>query len=109
MKPPIKAALISALVFPGLGHFLLKRGGRGCLFLLPALLGAIYILRQVLQRASLILDQIDQGRLALDPQAIADRLTATAGPEGPLLTLAVTVCVVCWAGSIIDSFLIVKK
>ena len=106
MKPSIKAALISALVFPGLGHFALKRGARGCLFLLPALCGALLIFRQVLQRASLILDQLDNGSLALDPQAIAERLTAAAGTEGPLLTLAVALCLLCWAGSIIDSFLI---
>ena len=106
MTPSLKAALISALVFPGLGHFTLKRGGRGCLFLLPALAGAIYMLRQVLARASLILDQLDNGTLPLDPQAIAERLSAASGAEGPLLTVAVTVCLLCWAGSIVDSFFI---
>ena len=38
MKAKTKAALISALLFPGLGHFVLKRAMRGCLFIVPTLL-----------------------------------------------------------------------
>ena len=108
MKPALKAALISAFVFPGLGHFTLRRGARGCLFLLPALLAAIYIGRQLLQRVNLILDQVQSGAVALDPLAISEQLSAAPGAEGPLLTVAVTVALVCWAGSIIDSFLLGK-
>ena len=39
MKVSVKAALLSALVFPGFGQFYLKRYGRGFAFIIPALIG----------------------------------------------------------------------
>lgn len=109
MKASTKAALVSALVFPGSGHFLLKRAGRGCLFLLPAGLAAYYLFSQVLQRANAIADQVLNGSLPLDPQLIAARISADPGTEGPMMTLAVTVALVCWAGAIIDALWLGKR
>ncbi|HEV7816962.1 MAG TPA: DUF6677 family protein [Janthinobacterium sp.] len=106
MKRSIKAALLSALVFPGVGHFTLRRPARGCLFLLPAAIGAIYMFRQVMQRVDMVMGKIQDGTLALDPQALSEQISAAPGAEGPMMTAAAVVCVVCWAGSIIDSFLI---
>ncbi|MET3131927.1 TM2 domain-containing membrane protein YozV [Oxalobacteraceae bacterium GrIS 1.11] len=103
MKRSIKAALLSALVFPGIGHFTLGRAARGCLFLLPSALGAFYLVRQVSENANRIVDQIMNGSLPADPQVIAANLSAV---EGTLPTLALTVCALCWIGAIIDSFLI---
>jgi hypothetical protein len=103
MKRSYKAALLSALVFPGLGHFTLQRAARGCLFLLPTAVAAVYVARQVLARAQGIIDQVNSGALPLDPQVIADQLSAAPGAEGPLMTAAVTVCVVCWLGSVLDA------
>lgn len=105
MKPSIKAALISALVFPGLGHCALKRRARGCCFMLPSVLAILYLVRVAVARANALLAQIDSGALAIDPQAISDQLSA-AGPQSTLVTLATVVLAVCWAGSIIDAFLI---
>lgn len=106
MKLSIKAALVSALVFPGTGHFLLGRAARGCLFLLPAAAGAAYLASQVLERARPIMAQVESGALPFDPELIAERLSAAPGAEGPLMTVAVAVCLLCWAGSIIDCLLI---
>jgi TM2 domain-containing membrane protein YozV len=106
MKKSIKAALMSALVFPGAGHFLLNRAGRGCLFLLPAAAAAAYIAGQVMERANAIVAQIESGALPLDPQLIIERISAAPGAEGPQMTLAVVVALLCWAGSIIDALLI---
>lgn len=106
MKRSMKAALLSALVFPGVGHFLLGRAARGCLFLLPAALAAVYLSGAVLQRANEVIAQIESGTLPLDPQRIAERMSATPGAEGPLMTLAATVALLCWAGSIVDALLI---
>ena len=79
MKQSTKAALVSALVFPGIGHFLLKRPGRACLFLLPALAAATYMFDQVMTRANAIVEQVQSGALPLDPQLIAERISADPG------------------------------
>jgi len=103
MKRSYKAALLSALIFPGCGHFILGRAMRGCLFLLPTAVAIAYVGKQVMERANAIVDQVNSGALPLDPQLIADRLSAAPGSEGPLMTLAVTVCLVCWVGSVLDA------
>jgi hypothetical protein len=105
MKPSIKAALISALVFPGLGHFVLKRRARGCWFLVPSVLAILFLVKVAAARADALLMQIESGKLALDPQSIATQLAAP-GAQDTMVTLAIVVGALCWAGSIIDAFLI---
>ena len=105
MRPSFKAALISALVFPGLGHFALKRKARGCWFLLPCALAIVFLIRVAAARANAMLAQIDSGALALDPTAIAGQLSVTGAPS-TLVTLTTVVIALCWVGSIIDAFLI---
>jgi hypothetical protein len=109
MKPSIKAALLSALVFPGIGHFTLRRPGRGCLFLLPTLAAALYVGRQVMQQVDVVMDKLQDGSMPLDPQRLADQLSTAPGADSPLMTAAAIVCVVCWAGSIVDALLIGPK
>lgn len=105
MKRSIKAALLSALVFPGLGQLMLGKTRRALLFLLPCAVAAVYIAGQVLERANAIVAQLENGELPLDPQLLSERLSAAPGSEGPMLTVAVVVAVACWAGSVIDALL----
>jgi ABC-type enterochelin transport system permease subunit len=102
MKASTKAALISALVFPGLGHLVLRKGARGLLFIVPAALAVTYLLRSVLQLLDRLMDDINRGALALDPVAILERVHAS-GIDNAATNLASLVCIVCWAGSIIDA------
>lgn len=102
MKPSIKAALISALIFPGLGHLALKRGARGCLFMLPALAAVVYLLRSVLQLIDQLLNELNNGTLTLDPVAVLERVHAS-GIDNAATNLASLVCILCWVGSIADA------
>ena len=101
-----QALLLSALVFPGSGHFLLGRKARGCLFLVPALVALAIILRQIMARMDQIMAQIDSGALPLDVQLIMEKVEALSANDGPAMTVAVCVLVACWIGSLIDTFLI---
>ena len=100
------ALLLSALVFPGSGHFVLHRKARGCLFLVPALVALVIVLRQIMARMDQIMAQIDSGALPLDVQLIVEKVDALSASDGPAMTLAVCVLVACWIGSLIDTFLI---
>lgn len=102
MKASIKAALISALVFPGLGHLVLRRGARGLLFIVPALLAAGYLLRTTLALAATLVDEINNGTLPLDPLLIVERVHSS-GIDNPATNMAALVCIVCWVGSVLDA------
>lgn len=103
MKSTTKAALISALIFPGLGHLALKRPGRGCLFIIPALLAIAYLLRTTLALANTLVDEINNGKLGMDPVAIVERIHASA-IDSPATNAASLVILLCWVGSVADAF-----
>lgn len=104
MKASTKAALISALIFPGLGHLALqpRRGARGLIFLLPAAGAVFYLLRSALQLADRLLEELNSGALPFDPVAIAERIHS-AGIDNPATNLATLVCLACWIGAIADA------
>jgi hypothetical protein len=108
MKPPVRAALINAFLFPGLGHIHLKRVARGCIFLVPTLLAAIVILTGAVDQANQIADQILGGTMPLDPSAIAARLEGSTA-NTPAMTVSLYVLVACWAASIADALLMLKR
>ena len=98
------ALLLSALVFPGSGHFVLGRKARGCLFLVPALVALLLVLRQIMARLDQVMAQIDSGALPLDVQLIVEKVDALSANDGPAMTVAVSVLVACWIGSLIDTW-----
>lgn len=98
------ALLLSALVFPGSGHFVLGRKARGCLFLVPALVALVLVLRQIMARLDQVMAQIDSGALPLDVQLIVEKVDALSANDGPAMTVAMSVLVACWIGSLIDTW-----
>jgi hypothetical protein len=101
MKRNIIGALVSALVFPGVGQFYLKRRRRAWLFLLPAAIAGLVYADFALQQATALADQVLGGSMPLDPAAISARLEAQPTPLPE--TLAGIVFVVCWVGSIAEA------
>jgi len=100
------ALLLSGLVFPGSGHFVLRRKARGCLFLVPALVALLFVLRQIMARLDQVMAQIDSGALPLDVQLIVERVDALSANDGPAMAVAMGVLAVCWLASLIDTLLI---
>lgn len=108
MKAKTKAALISALLFPGLGHFVLKRAMRGCLFIVPTLLAIGVLLRTTLALADQLVAEIQSGALPFDIPLIMERISA-AGNDDPTTNAASLVILVCWLGSIIDAWWLERR
>ena len=108
MTNTTKAALLSGLIFPGLGQFLiLKRPKRGALFLLPALAAVAWLMNALSASTSELLTEAASGRLAPDPAAISAHLTEST--LGPSADIAALVILACWLASIIDALAIRDK
>ncbi|MRW90812.1 hypothetical protein GJ699_12505 [Duganella sp. FT80W] len=103
MKVATKAVLLSALIFPGLGHLVLRprRAGRGLVFLLPAAVAVLYLLRSVMQISDQLMNELNNGTLAFDPTAIIARTDAVSAAD-PLLNWISVVLFVCWIGAVVD-------
>lgn len=105
MHQSMKAALLSGLVFPGVGQLYLGRRLRACLFLVPALVAVVYFASSVLEPVMAIALQVQNGEMALDPVAIEARLHRDGQVVSPLVNLAAAVMFVCWVGSMVDAYL----
>jgi hypothetical protein len=102
MKISTKAALLSGLVFPGLGHMVLKQYLRGSI---SALIGLSVIVTKAVNQALAIVDKINSGEIPLEAGAITDQVSnSTGGAEGLILNIATFVVVACWLIGIIDSY-----
>jgi hypothetical protein len=77
MKKSTRAVLLSLFIFPGTGHFLLRRPGRGCVLVAAALLATGIIVRDATQQAFVIVDKIQRGEIPLDPAAIERAISHT--------------------------------
>jgi len=105
MRKSIKAALYSGLVFPGTGHFSLKRYQRGMIFFAPTMLSLLLLIHYSLGKAYAIADQITLGKIPLDTEAITNLIAAPpTGTELLRLQIATWTIIVCWIVSIVDSF-----
>ena len=105
MAKSTKAALLSALVFPGAGHFFLKKHVAGSVLAVAALAPLYLILSKMIERALQITDQILSGKVPLDLVAITEYLTKQrAGADAQLLNIAWVVLIITWLLAIVDSY-----
>lgn len=104
MHRSLKAALLSGLVFPGVGQLFLGLRLRALLFLLPAAAGTAAFLAQVWRLASTIADEIVAGRIGLDVLAISARIDAELAASPASLNWAAAVMIVSWLASTADAW-----
>ena len=104
MKKSIKAALLSGLVFPGVGQFSLEKYSRGLIFFLPTLLSLIVLVHYSLGKAYAIADQITLGKIPLDTAVITSLISAPpVAAELLRLQIATWIIIACWVIGIIDA------
>jgi hypothetical protein len=105
MKRSSKAALLSGLVFPGIGHMVLKHYLRGSVLMLSALVAFSVIVTVVIQRALIIVDRINSGDIPVETGAIAEMVSnSTNGADSLIQNISVIVLGACWLIGIIDSY-----
>jgi len=105
MTPPLKATLISALVFPGGGHFYLKKHFTGAL-LAGISLVCLYLLMSVAMEAAQVISQkILSGEIPLDILRIRKEIyTQSAAIGSTRGEVATWLLIICWLVGIADSY-----
>jgi hypothetical protein len=110
MRRATKAALISALIFPGCGHFYLKSKLRGAAFALFAS-GCMYVLISYAAKiANDISDRILSGDIPLDINSLMAEITSQLyGSADETQNIATFLLLGCWGIAIIDAFILGRK
>jgi hypothetical protein len=105
MKKSSKAALLSGLICPGLGHIFLKKYFRGAALVVLSLAALSVVVTTAYQQALLVADQIISGDVSMEAGAIAQAVAASTDAADSLLeNAAVIVLLTCWLAGIIDSY-----
>lgn len=104
MNRPVTAALLSGLVFPGIGHFYLKRYVRGALLAFGAALAIYYIGSTVLHIALDIVEKSAESGVLLDMATISGLVSQVSEATRHSTNIATTVFLVFWVVGIVDSY-----
>ena len=105
MKHSYKAALFSALIFPGSGHLLLKHYPMGILYAGIASGCLIALVMRAFEIAQTISDKLLSGELPLDAARLSEEISMQSAAAGSTLTTVATwLLVACWIISSADAF-----
>jgi len=111
MKVSYKAALLSALVFPGVGHLYLKRRLRGLVILFFVVTGLGYL---IWSATAAVLDRLDDVMArapggATNLKALSEIVGSTISATDPYLDAVFYIIVCLWIFSVIDAYRIGKQ
>ena len=105
MTKSTKAVLLSGLVFPGIGHFVLKQYVRGSILMLVALVAMSAIVRILFQQVQAIVDRVVSGEIPLETGVISELVANSSNDSDSLIpSISVIVFFACWLIGIIDSY-----
>tara|TARA_R110001592_G_scaffold78448_5_gene235312 strand:- start:90 stop:482 length:393 start_codon:yes stop_codon:yes gene_type:complete len=105
MNKSLKAALLSALILPGVGHFWLKKPLQGTLLTGITLICLYVLLNTVVDIAQRLSVQIQSGAIPVDITTIGERVSQQlAGSNAQLINIPTLILVICWVIGVLDSF-----
>jgi len=104
MSKSVKASLLSALVFPGSGHFFLKKRIFGAILAIVSIVCLCLIMVVTVEVAQEISAKIQTGEIPLDVSKITEALSKQQTDSADLVTVVTYLFGICWIIGIIDSF-----
>ncbi len=110
MTQSIKGALLSGLVFPGLGQVVLKYYKRGIALIITVSIGLVVISVTAIQKALAILEKVELEGGAIDMSTITKAASQASDTSSSfIMDLIGLLLVCCWVFGIIDAYRIGKK
>lgn len=105
MRKSIKATLFSALIFPGSGHFLLRKHVRGALLAGISIVCLYILVSSAVMIAQQVNDALLSGQIPLDTARIADEVSRRSDSGDALsVSLATYALLACWLVGIVDAW-----
>ena len=110
MNPAIKAALFSALLFPGWGQIYLKKYKRGILIILPVVAGILFLTWAIVQVAVTVLKAAPLKKETVDFSAVVNLTSSSIKALDFYYFLFIFLLIFFfWVFSIVDAYLLGKK
>ncbi|MFB1000770.1 MAG: hypothetical protein QMC13_11190 [Colwellia sp.] len=111
MKNSMKAALLSALVYPGIGQLFYQAYRRAVFFMVMFSMTAYFYIEEVVSKYQPLIDKVKSGELALNAQALAYEMSKHPITLDPQLVRSLTyILLISWLVGIVDAYRIgIKK
>jgi len=105
MSKSLKAALLTALVFPGAGHYFLKKKMTATILAGIAAISLYLIVSAAISRANEIVAQIQNGEVRPDIASIMQLISQQpTGDATQVLDVAWALLIITWAFGIVDAY-----
>ena len=105
MRKSLKGALLSGLVFPGYGQFVMKHYIRGIVLMLTCLTGLVVIGVKVRQQIFIVLEKIEYVDGAIDMSEVINAVNLAGTASGDVIyRFASILLLFCWIIGIIDAY-----
>tara|TARA_R110002072_G_scaffold140765_1_gene285139 strand:+ start:5624 stop:5968 length:345 start_codon:yes stop_codon:yes gene_type:complete len=105
MKLSIKAALFSALVFPGSGYFIVKSKTKAWLCVISVLCILVIFMLEAVHKAQLIAQKIVSGHISYEISALQEQILLMPGRfDANIITSATWLIIILWLISTVDSY-----
>ena len=104
MKKSTKAALLSMLVFPGVGHLYLKKYVFGLLLSIGAATATYFIVSSAVQTALEVVESIQGGSIPLEVGTITELVSQQSRVSEDSTNIAMIALFIFWVIGILDSF-----
>lgn len=109
MNKPLKAALFSALIFPGAGQLLLKKYISATYFAVFAGVGLYFLFSNLMSRAQDIIDKVQRGEVSTDLATITELVNQQSSTASDSLSPALIILLVAWLVSVVEAYRVGKK
>jgi hypothetical protein len=110
MKNSLKGALLSGLVFPGLGQVVLKKYKRGLALMLLVFACLMAVSTKAVLQALAIVEKIQLEGGVIDIKIITDAAArASSLSDNLIYNLGLLLIVACWIFGIVDAYRIGKE
>ena len=110
MNNSLKGALLSGLIFPGLGQIALKHYKRGVVLMLTVIASMAAVAVKTVQHALAILEKIELEGGIISMGTILNATTQASANSGSLtFNLLFLLIGVCWIAGTIDAYIIGRK
>ena len=104
MSTALRAALLSALIFPGVGHFSLKKPLQGSLLFGISGVGLAFFMTLVMDLTKRLSIKLTSGELPLDVVAIREQVAQQLAVNEHGIGIVSWVLLICWLVGVVDAY-----
>jgi hypothetical protein len=110
MNLSMKGALLSGLVFPGIGHIFLKQYRRGTALIIASFVCLVVMIVNMVQKSLAVLEKLKIEGGVVDMDKINELVSQSSRhSDNFYFNLAVVIISFCWIFGIVDAYNIGKK